>query len=214
MGRSNSKQEARPEDIEQFLRTANHEQLVEAIMSKTATGDKRISKVEANKVLAVQKTQLKEMIEALVLQMRKDELAAHRFVALKKQELACVALKKRVQHSKMLEEIECQSTKHEGLQKQIRENKLEESITKSIMRASTIIRDANEELSNDYIRQIRRPNFNIQTLNAQFEILGIDDSDVMGDVNALWMADVENSLAQNEELLERWDTMTETASGK
>lgn len=152
---------------------------------------------------------MKEMIDAVALQMRKDELAAHRFVALKKQELAAVALKKRVHHGRMLNDIENQLAKHEGLQKQIRDNKLEESISKAVMKASTLIHEVKAELDNDYIRQIRRPNFNIQALNAQFEQLGIDDSDVMGDINALWMADVENSLAQNEELLERWDTVTE-----
>lgn len=58
MGKSNSKNEPKPEDVEQFLRSATHDQLLEAITTKTPAGDKMISKTEANKVLAVQKSVL------------------------------------------------------------------------------------------------------------------------------------------------------------
>eukprot|EP00923_Selenidium_pygospionis_P038023 GHVN01066496.1.p2 GENE.GHVN01066496.1~~GHVN01066496.1.p2 ORF type:complete len:219 (+),score=33.97 GHVN01066496.1:1873-2529(+) len=175
MGSAKSKgkqKEATDEEIGDFVRKADHEQLSAAIHSKSHDDGRMISKKETIKVIEIQITQMNELIGDLELQIRKDELAARRFVALKRNELAGLALKKKVYHVTMIQDLAKCVEKHDHLLKQINQNKLDSSVSKALLKASKTIRDVKDEIAADYIRLCRRPDFTLVEMNDHLVSLG------------------------------------------
>eukprot|EP00923_Selenidium_pygospionis_P016194 GHVN01028369.1.p1 GENE.GHVN01028369.1~~GHVN01028369.1.p1 ORF type:complete len:224 (+),score=33.51 GHVN01028369.1:776-1447(+) len=165
-----------------------------------------ISKKEALTSVETQLTQMKQMIDDLQHQLRKDELAARRFVAIKNNDLATLTLRKRAYHQRLINNLDKRVQRHENLDQQIRQNKVDCSISKALSKASQAINDAKVELSLDYLRHCRRPDFSITEASAQLNALGIHDDQVMPDLNALWMEELEDALEEDTMMLQRWDS--------
>eukprot|EP00923_Selenidium_pygospionis_P016199 GHVN01028374.1.p1 GENE.GHVN01028374.1~~GHVN01028374.1.p1 ORF type:complete len:144 (+),score=11.23 GHVN01028374.1:823-1254(+) len=83
-----------------------------------------ISKKEALTSVETQLTQMKQMIDDLQHQLRKDELAARRFVAIKNNDLATLTLRKRAYHQRLINNLDKRVQRHENLDQQIRQNKV------------------------------------------------------------------------------------------
>eukprot|EP00923_Selenidium_pygospionis_P016202 GHVN01028377.1.p1 GENE.GHVN01028377.1~~GHVN01028377.1.p1 ORF type:complete len:128 (+),score=3.30 GHVN01028377.1:49-432(+) len=99
--------------------------LTKGVQSVVDKGEGRpISKKETLTSVETQLTQMKRIRDDLQHLLRKDELAARRFVAIKNNDLATLTLRKRAYHQRLINNLEKRVQRHEILDQQIRENKV------------------------------------------------------------------------------------------
>jgi len=162
-----------------------------------------VSKKEATKVLNQQEVVVQDLIDKLNLQMRKDDLAARRFLALQKQDYARLGLKKMMYHDSLKNKLRERLLKTTDLQEQLKTEKLKDSLRKNIDKTEELCEIVAKELEADYIANARRPQFDLRSVNAELDGKGFTDDSVVDLMNNMWMQDLQSCLVDSE-ILEQW----------
>jgi len=173
------------------------------IVSKDTSGSSKVSKKETLKVLHQQENEIRELIDKLNLQIRKDELAARRFLALEKPDYARLGLKKRKYHDHLKTKISERLFKTTDLLEQIENDRLRDSVKRNIDKTEELCEEIRRELEVDYIANARRPHVDLRSVHDELDSKGFTDDSVVDDLNNLWMQDVESCLADSE-IMEQW----------
>eukprot|EP00918_Siedleckia_nematoides_P002576 GHVU01005852.1.p1 GENE.GHVU01005852.1~~GHVU01005852.1.p1 ORF type:complete len:269 (+),score=61.58 GHVU01005852.1:122-928(+) len=134
----------------------------------------------------------------LKTQIHKDWFSARRFLKLKKRDLALVALKKHAHHEKIHERLVICKDGLAAATNQLHQGNVVDALSRKLAAVDDICEEIKLDLAEDYLANMRRPNFNLFELHTKLQKLGITDETVLKHLNAMWVEVLEETLMEGE----------------